>query len=385
MGSGTQNAKILAVPAESQSVQQLAHPHLRSRWDAIVWPRWLPVHARLPLIAQITGAVALTALLAAPWWSSIPDTAADANTAVAAPRPAGVPASPVTAPPVTTPVAAVETPIAVPAAGSVESASAVPTPVTPVDLRPAHLNLDVRHSFRIVDFSVTVDGKPALQTKLEGSGKRFKVFGKRSERGYTKTIDLPVGVSVVRVRVLSTEEKFDQTRVERFELGSASVATLRVSADKSGLSLVAERPPSPKPSSIQPGVQSAPPLPTVVPTAASTIPIPGSAAPRTSQEANAVVDLLQSVRSILIAIAGFVASAATGFVVQEYLRSRKGLLFTGGPGEGEESQPNERRRRRRPGRARLPREDRDPGDIDSGVPAGDSGVRPTNPSSLTSE
>ena len=75
------------------------------------------------------------------------------------------------------------------------------------DLRPAHLNLEVRHSFGNVDFSVTVDGKPAFQATLEGSGKRFKVFGKRSERGYTKTLDLPPGVRVVRVRVLSAERQ----------------------------------------------------------------------------------------------------------------------------------------------------------------------------------
>ncbi len=163
-------------------------PAKASRWDSLVWPRWLPVQARLPLIAQITGAVALTALLAAPWWSSIPETSTVAETAAAA-RPATVP------PPATAPAPAAATPPTVPASASVAPASAVPTPaLAPEDLRPAHLNLEVRHSFENVDFSVTVDGKPAFQTTVEGSGKRFKVFGKRSERGYTKTIDLPPGV-----------------------------------------------------------------------------------------------------------------------------------------------------------------------------------------------
>jgi len=327
----------------------------------------------LPLIAQITGAVALTALLAAPWWSSIPD----APTETVAAKPVPVPASPVTAP-----AAGVATPAAVPApaaSGGPPSASAAE------DLRPAHLNLEVRHSFKNVDFSVNVDGKPAFQTTVDGSGKRFKVFGKRSERGYTKTLELPPGVRVVRVRILSAEEKFDQTRVERFELGAASVATLRVSADRSGLSLVAERPAASKPTA-QPPVQAAVPTsaPTVVPTAASTVPIPASAAPRTAQEANSVVDLLQSVRSILIAIAGFVASAATGFVVQEYLRTRRGLLFAGGGSGQEQPYPHERRRRRRPGRARLSREDGDPGDpADSG--GSDSAIRTSSESTLTSE
>jgi len=332
----------------------------------------------LPLIAQITGAVALTALLAAPWWSSIPEASTVAETA----RPAAVP------PPATAPALAAATPSPVPASASVTPASAVPTPaLAPEDLRPAHLNLEVRHSFANADFSVSVDGKPAFQTTVEGSGKRFKVFGKRSERGYTKTIDLPPGVRLVRVRVLSAADKFDQTRVERFDLGSASVATLRVSADRSGLSLVAERPPAPKPAPVQPPVQAAVPLsaPTVVPTAASTVPLPATAVPRSPQEANSVVDLLQSVRSILIAIAGFVASAATGFVVQEYLRTRRGLLFAGGEPGPEQAYPNERRRRRRPGRARFPREDSDdPGDS-GGAGGSDSAIRTSSESSLTSE
>ena len=58
--------------------------------------------------------------------------------------------------------------------------------------RPAHLNLDVRHAFRTVDLSLTVDGKRTFHTTLTGSGKRFGVFGKRAERGFTKTLDLPL-------------------------------------------------------------------------------------------------------------------------------------------------------------------------------------------------
>jgi hypothetical protein len=61
---------------------------------------------------------------------------------------------------------------------------------------------------------------------------------------------------------------------------------------------------------------------------------------------------------MLIAIAGFVASAATGFVVQEFLRRRRDLLFR----EDEEASARgeavpERRRRKRA--ARLARESRE--------------------------
>jgi hypothetical protein len=296
-----------------------------SRWDALVWPKWLPVRARLPLVAQITGAVALTALLAGPWWSEIPDSTPLQTTFVHQP---------------------------VPLPSAVRQVSP-PRPETPA--LPAHLNLDVRHSLRDVELSVAIDGKPALEEKLVGSGKRFKVFGKRAERGYTKTLDLTPGAHLVRVRVRSAADKFDQTRVERFELGSASVAALRISADSSGLSLVAERPPAPEPETAPPPARQAAAPQIKVPTPAAVPPAPAPAPAlqplqatalptgRTTQETTAVVELLQSVRSMLIAIAGFVASAATGFIVQEYLRRRKPLMFP------EEEAAGEDRKRRRAG------------------------------------
>src|SRR5687767_3982241 len=134
-------------------------PRPASRWTTLVWPRWLPIRARLPLIAQIAGGAALLAALAMPRLSEVPPPWAPLSSSA---QPADVNPSP---PP--------------PAADS------TPSP------RPAHLNLDVRHAFRTVDLSLTVDGKRALDTKLTGGGKRFGVFGKRAERGFTKTLDLP--------------------------------------------------------------------------------------------------------------------------------------------------------------------------------------------------
>jgi hypothetical protein len=272
-----------------------------SRWEKIVWPQWLPATARMPLVAQITGAVSLTALLVGPWWASIP-----ASTVVAA-LPHALTASPV-------PFAAPVRPVA---------PGLRPFPAD----SPAHLNLDVRHSAGKIDLSITVDGKRALETTLEGSGRRFGVFGKRAERGFTRTLMLNPGVHLVGVRVRSSADNFDHTRVERFDLAAASVAALRISADKSGLLMVAERPPAPpKPAPIT--RPSPAPTPVAVP---ATLP----AAPQApAQQAGSMIDLLLSLRSMLIAIAGFVGSAATGFVVQEYLRTRKSLHFAaGGPGD----------------------------------------------------
>ena len=286
--------------------------------DSFVWPDWLPVTARLPLVAVITGFVALTALIIGPWWARIPHSAAVPQSAAAPPPPAV---------PLTAPVRPVP-------------------PPRDAAVRPAHLNLDVRHSFNTADLSVSVDGKSALETQLEGSAKRFKVFGKRAERSFTKTLDLAPGVRVVRVRVQSKADKFDQTRVERFELDSASVAALQISADRSGLTVVAQRPqPAQATAANAPAPAAATPAPAPAPAAMTIARADAAAATaQTRQEASATGELLQSLRSMLIGIAGFIASTATAFVIQEFLRSRRDLIFS----EADAVADGERRRKRRP-------------------------------------
>lgn len=265
----------------SESVRDMAEnleettPRSSGRWEYFVWPKWLPIRARLPLMAQLAGVAALMAAVAMPTLSDAP-------------------------PPAAAPQSAIEE---APADGA-------PTPLEPV--RPAHLNLDVRHTFKNVSVTVTIDDSPSLETKLSGSGKRFGMFGKREERAFTKTFDLEPGVRVVRVRVRSAEDKFDQTRVERFELGSASVASLRLVVEKSGLAVFADRPP-------------------VVQAAAVARPAPKSPSPSVTAAAvppprGVMVEIYQTLRSLLIAMAGFVATTAAGFVVQEFLISRKRLL-----------------------------------------------------------
>lgn len=298
-----------------------------STWETVIWPRWLPIQARLPLIAQITAAVALMAAVTMPRWSEVPS-APSASASATASQPAAV------------------------------KPAALPLPVNPIPAaptRPAHLNLDVRHNFRSVDLSVTVDGKSALETKLAGSGKRFGVIGKRAERGFTRTLDVAPGARVVRVRVRSVADKFDQTRVERFDLDSAAVASLRVAADKSGLSIVVDRPPA---AAAQPPPQ-VPLAPRPTPVAAQAMPVAAQAAQpqviaqaaqaaQAAHEASALAELYQSLRSILIAVAGFIASAATGFVVQEFMRSRRALIFAE---QNAVMSHGERRRRRRAGKS----------------------------------
>jgi hypothetical protein len=211
----------------------------------------LPLRARMPLIAQIAGTVALVAAISMP--------RAALETKAPAPSPASI------------------------------------VPKSPG--RPAHLNLDVRYAFQSVDLWIQVDGKPVFTKTLAGSAKRFGVFGKRAEKAFARSLDLSPGVRVVSVRLRSTADKFDHTRVERFDLDPASVAEMRIAANKSGLSVFAERPP-----------------------AAERTPAPQIAQ---APQGSALDELYKTLRAVLIAVAGFVGSAATGFVVQEFLRARK--------------------------------------------------------------
>lgn len=305
----------------------------RSRWETLVWPGWLPTRARLPLIAQITGAFALIAAVTMPQWT------------VGDPPAIGLPL-------------AVETPAALAAPVAAE----VPVPAT-APARPAHLNLDLRHNFRSVDLTVTVDSKRVLDTKLEGAGKKFGVFGRRAERSYTRTLDLQPGARVVRLHIKNAEEKFEHTRVERFDLGPASVATMRIDIEKSGLSVIADRPVTPAPApGAAPPAESAPTTataaaapPALHPAQASQAAQAAAQATQEAQEASALAALYQSLRSILITLAGLIGSTATAFVVQEFLKQRKVVHFKAGHGQNTQAARILRRRRER--RSNTPESD----------------------------
>lgn len=288
-------------------------PESSKRWEALIWPRWLPIPGRLPLIAQISGLALLIAAFAMPTWSVETPPPADGSS------PPGAAPAPV-------------------------DATQKPSPPTEPP-RPAHLNLDVRHAFGSLDLSVSIDDKRVLDTTLEGSRKRFGVVGKRTEKNFTKTLDLAPGARVVRVRVRSARDKFDQTRVERFDLGPASVATLRINAEKSGLLMVAERPTDGQEATLPPpATQSAEPV------AQHAQKADGAGRAVEVAEAGAYAELYRTLQSTLIAVAGFIASVASGFLFEEYLRSRNLSLFpqSSSPSSQFVSRAERRRRARRP-------------------------------------
>ena len=150
----------------------------------------------------------------------------------------------------------------------------------------ATLNLICRHAFRSADISVSIDGKTIYADHISASPKRFyEILGKRSET-FSKSLTVPSGNRVVEVHLSSATDGFDQTRQCELSVPPGKEATLLVEAQQSGMSLVNK----------------------------------GSA---TVPARNLESGYSDSLRSVLVTLLGSGVSAAIGFFVQEFLRSKK--------------------------------------------------------------
>lgn len=149
------------------------------------------------------------------------------------------------------------------------------------------LNLVCRHSLQSAELTVSVDGKLAFADQSSGTvKKRFGFLDKKVEGTLSKALSLPLGKHTVRVSLKSPSEQFEQTRQIAVNLVSGNESTVTITAQRGDLSLAYDGPP-------------------VVFNAAST-----------SEGSSAIW-------SILMTVMGAVGSAAIGFMVQEFLRSRK--------------------------------------------------------------
>ena len=149
----------------------------------------------------------------------------------------------------------------------------------------ATLNLICRYALRSADISVSIDGKTIYSDHISSSPKKFyEILGKRSET-FSKSLTVPSGNRVVEVHLSSAADGFDQTRQCELIVPRGKEATLLIEAQQSGMSLVNK----------------------------------GSAtAPRNPESAYS-----DSLRSVLVTLLGSGVSAAIGFFVQEFLRSKK--------------------------------------------------------------
>jgi hypothetical protein len=150
----------------------------------------------------------------------------------------------------------------------------------------ATLNLICRHGLRSADIFVSIDGRTIYTDHFSASPKKFyDILGKRGET-FSKSLTVPSGEHVVQVHLSSSTDGFDQTKQCELNLPPGNEATLLIGAQQSGMSLVYRGP---------------------VTTPTRNI---GSAYP-------------DSLRSILVTLLGSGVSAAIGFFVQEFLRSKK--------------------------------------------------------------
>ena len=150
----------------------------------------------------------------------------------------------------------------------------------------ATLNLICRHDLRSADISVSIDGRTTYTDHISASPKKlFTILGKRDET-FSKSLTVPPGEHVVQVHLSSATDGFDQTKQRELNLLPGNETTLRIDAHRKGMSLV----------------------------------YPGPATSPTKNLGSAFPD---SLRSILVTLLGSAVSAAIGFVVQDFLRSRK--------------------------------------------------------------
>ena len=153
---------------------------------------------------------------------------------------------------------------------------------------PATLNLVCHHDLRSADIQVFMDGKSIYADHIAYGPKRFfGVIGKKASI-FSKSLTVPAGDHIVRVHLISAEDRFDQAAEQQLNLPRASENTLLIDAERGGMSIVNKS--------------------LIVPESD-----PGSS-------------YSGLFRSMLVMAFGSAVSAAIGFVVQEFLRSKKSRM-----------------------------------------------------------
>ncbi len=153
--------------------------------------------------------------------------------------------------------------------------------------RSAKLRVTGHHGFRNLGVTVSVDRKPAFTDQVAGTAKKRLGLLSKVEGSFSKTLSLEPGDHVVQVRLVSAGDHFDQTRQCVVTVTPGQESTLLVSASRNGMSLQFQggRPELPAPSP--------------------------------------VTEYAGYFQSILLTMGGSALSAAIGFMVQDFLKSRK--------------------------------------------------------------
>jgi hypothetical protein len=152
----------------------------------------------------------------------------------------------------------------------------------------ATLTVAGQHNFRQAEVSIWIDGD--LKSTFQVSGapkKRLGVFQKVGG-SFARSMRVGAGDHIVRVRVRSLTDSGDVVRQVHASVDSATDSTIFVNADRAGLSLSA-----------------------------------ATAPPKTKPEPEESAGYVKVMQSVMMAVAGSALSATVGFIVQDFLRSRK--------------------------------------------------------------
>ena len=157
----------------------------------------------------------------------------------------------------------------------------------------ATLNLVCRCGLRSANIEVSVDGKSIYADHLAAashvSSDPKKLFGLLGKSGETlsKSLAVPAGDHTVHVHLSSPTDRFDETMQREVKLTPGSEGALVVTAERGGMSVVFR--------------------------------------PSSTTQAESGSSYSGLIRSMLVMVFGSVVSAAIGFVVTEFLRSKKPL------------------------------------------------------------
>jgi hypothetical protein len=152
----------------------------------------------------------------------------------------------------------------------------------------ATLTVAGRHSFRQAEISIWIDG--SLKSTFEVTGSPKKRFGvlQKIDGSFSRSLRVNGGPHIVRVRVHSLTDSSDIVRQCQANVESGTESTVYVNADRGILAL---------------GF--------------------ASASSRSKPESDSSSGYLKLMQSVLMAVAGSALSAVVGFLVQDFLRSRK--------------------------------------------------------------
>jgi hypothetical protein len=158
----------------------------------------------------------------------------------------------------------------------------------------ATLTVAGHHSFKRAEMSVYVDGDLKSTSEVSGSPRKKLGVFQKTEGTFSKSLRIAAGDHTIRVQFHSLTDDSDLSRQVQVSVQAGTQSTVYVNADRAALSLAF-----------------------------------AGTSPKLRSEPEPTTGYAKTLQSILMAVGGSVLSATVGFVVQDFLRSRKAALQMG--------------------------------------------------------